>query len=152
MNRLLAMAPLLALSATNPFALAQSGDPNKQGVTPVSIAGSYLGLIADVSAFKQTKCGYALKKEFPTYSDFVTTEILPLFSANFRTEAQTTLMERLPAVQQQAKVHIAEMLAHAQKETTDERRVCWAVAALLAHKGSRMQEDWNTAKKLHNRK
>ena len=79
-------------------ALAQVGGAiNPLPATPsepsnlAEAAGSYIGAVEQLHVLKSTRCGYALKRQIPSYEKVIADEILPAFPPQARNEVAVAL-------------------------------------------------------------
>ncbi|MCE9549398.1 MAG: hypothetical protein K8R50_00015 [Betaproteobacteria bacterium] len=54
-------------------------------------AGKYIGTVEQLHVLKATRCGYALKRQIPSYEKVVADEILPAFPPQARNEVAAAL-------------------------------------------------------------
>jgi hypothetical protein len=79
-------------------ALAQVGGAlNSLPATPsepsnlADAAGRYIGAVEQLHVLKSTRCGYALKRQVPSYEKVIADEILPAFPPQARDEVAVAL-------------------------------------------------------------
>lgn len=89
---------IMLLAVMSSSAAARIGDPlSPLSATPpeptnlAEAAGRYIGTVEQLHVLKATRCGYALKRQIPSYEKVIADEILPAFPPQARNEVAAAL-------------------------------------------------------------
>lgn len=126
-SSLLASMLLLAGSA-----LAEVGGAlNSLPATPTEpsnlaeAAGSYIATVEQLNVLKTTRCGYALKRQIPSYEKVIADEILPAFPPHTHNKVTTALMDMKQDVTRQGQTLFENVYMYYTKtERLDNNTAC----------------------------
>lgn len=129
MRKVILMMLLFALSSS---AMARIGDPlSPLPATPpepsnlAEAAGRYVGAVEQLHVLKVTRCGYALKRQIPSYESVIADEILPAFSPKIRHEVSIALKGLKQDVTHQGKTLFDNLYNYyTQTEQLDNNTAC----------------------------
>lgn len=119
----------MLLSAGSAFAQV-GGALNPLPATPQpsnlsEAAGMYIGAVEQLHVLKATRCGYALKRQIPSYEKVVTNEILPAFPPQARNEVATVLKDLKPDTTRQGQALFDNIYTYYTKtEQLDNNTAC----------------------------
>jgi hypothetical protein len=137
----------IALVANSPTS-AQSAEPLTPAGRMASSAGAYLGSLEYLRAFKNSECGFALRRDPESLDDALRAEVLPAFAPDLRSEVARQMRDLKPEIVAQAKRNVALMVTGAQKDY-DRNTGCGVVAGTLASTNARALDAWQQDKQRY---
>lgn len=109
---------------------------NKVPATPsqpknlAEAAGRYIGTVEQLNVLKTSKCGYALKRQIPSYEAVISTDILPAFPANIRSDVKKEFENLKPFVTKQGQELFDRMYSYyTENEGHDKNTACGMIAS-----------------------
>lgn len=132
--RYFAILALVFISHGHVF--AQAGEAlNSLPATPsepsslAEAAGKYIAAVEQLHVLKATRCGYALKRQIPSYEKVIADEIQPAFPPQARDEVATALMGMKPDVTRQGQTLFNNIYSYYTKtEQLDINTACGFIA------------------------
>ena len=124
-------ALLLSVLANAPLAMAQSSQPATPNPANLAeAAGAYLASVEQLNVLKTTRCGYALKRQIPSFDKVAADEVLPAFPSKERSEATPVLKSLKGDATRQGKALFDQMYTYyTQTEKLDEKTTCGFITA-----------------------
>jgi hypothetical protein len=109
---------------------------NKLPATPsqpknlAEAAGRYVGAVEQLNILKSSKCGYALKRQIPSYESVISTEILPAFPADIRSDVKKEFVNIKPFVTKQGQELFDRMYSYyTENEGHDKNTACGMITS-----------------------
>jgi hypothetical protein len=111
-------------------------------------AGAYLGVTEYIRVFKTTDCGYALKRNFPTFETALQDEVISTFPLEFRGEVAKSMKGARQEVLNQANLYVNEMVDSLKREH-DRNTACGLAAGNLASVFAQAHANWVVEKRRY---
>jgi|GEM_PF-5423662 len=111
------------------------------------VAGVYIGIHNYIATFKKGRCGYAMKKAFPTGEEVLEKEVVPLLPPKDRLVLKVPFSQAYRQSLMQSFTVVPEMIRAAEAQQ-DHKTACGIVAGMLSTMGSRALEDWESVRDI----
>lgn len=155
--RHLKFALLVSMFLSVGSAFAQAGETlNPLQATPsepsnlAEAVGRYIATVEQLHVLKTTRCGYALKRQIPSYEKVVTNEILPAFPPQARNEVATVLKDLKPDTTRQGQALFDNMYTYYTKtEQLDNNTACGFITGAFITLRKLSAEAFDRAKAKH---